>query len=99
MTPVKEILRTERLGCLAAAALFLVFLLYSAPHRVHHVFESDQAAPCAALSAAKSCHLQPAATVELAADRISDETALILPEVWIPSFSPSPFSQRAPPRL
>jgi hypothetical protein len=43
-------------ACCALAALLLFFVLYSAPHRVHHAFEQGPLAPVA--------HAQDAATSE-----------------------------------
>ena len=99
MTPVKKKFRSDRLPYLAAAALFLFFLVYSAPHRVHHAFDSDDAAPCVAFSVAKSCHLQLASTVDFSVTQIASESVVPSLESWTPSFTPAPFSQRAPPRL
>jgi hypothetical protein len=98
MKQPKECLRADRLPYLAAAALFLFFLLYSAPHQVHHAFD-DHAAPCLAFAVAKGCHLQLTSTISFSVTPIA--SAWIVPslDVWIPYFIPSPFSQRAPPTV
>jgi hypothetical protein len=99
MKRAKKIFRADRLSYLAAAALFLFFLLYSAPHQVHHAFDESHSAPCLALSVAKSCHLQLTSTLDFSFTPIA--SAWIGPSLraWIPYFTPSPFSQRAPPTV
>jgi hypothetical protein len=98
MKPAKETSRADRLSYLAAAAFFLFFLLYSAPHQVHHAFD-DPPAPCLAFAVAKGCHLQLTSTIIFSVTPIA--SAWIVPSlgVWIPYFTRSPFSQRAPPRF
>lgn len=89
--------RTDRITYLAAAALFLSFLIYSAPHQVHHAFQPRHAAPCAAYLIAKSCHLQPATAVDFSFVRTVGEW--IAPAVAFPPphLRSASVSQRAPP--
>jgi hypothetical protein len=86
--------------CLALAALFLSFLVYSAPHQVHHLFEhphSARPAPCQALAVAKTCHLQVAAPIALSfEENIVQWSAPAAVDSLRPSTA-SPFSARAPP--
>lgn len=89
--------RVDELSYLAASALFLFFLIYSAPHFVHHAFDEAEATPCLALSIAKSCHLQPTSTANFSTIRITSECVVLSVEVWIPYLTPSPFLKRAPP--
>ena len=52
--------RSRKVGfsSLAAAALFLLFLVYSASHLVHHSLDESQATAFLALSIAKGCHVR-----------------------------------------
>lgn len=97
MKTVKGLLKASRFFCLAAFALFLFFLVYSAPHRVHHSFEHTQSPPCPVFSFATGCYLEPASAINLLTSQIATEKIVLFPEVWIPYRTPSPFSQRAPP--
>jgi hypothetical protein len=99
MKRAKENFRADRLPYFAAAALFLFFLLYSAPHQVHHAFDPEHSAPCLAFSVAKSCHLQLTSVFDLAIVQTASEPIVPSFEVWIPYFTLSPFSQRAPPTV
>jgi hypothetical protein len=99
MKPAKEILIADPLRCLAAAALFLFLVLYSAPHQVHHAFNPSDSAPCLAFSVAKSCHLQATPPIDLSVAWTTSEWIVPSFEVWISHLSPSPFSQRAPPTV
>lgn len=99
MKPAKENFRAARLPYFAAAALFLFFLLYSAPHQVHHAFDESHSAPCLAFSVAKGCHLQLTSTISISITPIASEWVPPSLGVWIPYFTPSPFSQRAPPAV
>jgi hypothetical protein len=98
MKLTKQNFRTERISYLAAAALFLFFLIYSTPHQVHHAFDPNHSAPCLAFSVAKGCHLQLASTVELSIVQTAGEWVAPSLAFWVPYFTPSPFSQRAPPQ-
>jgi hypothetical protein len=123
---------------LALAAAFLFFNLFSAPHRVHHLFEdpgvspksSDDAATptaphdhpaqnsehdnadhehdhssggsakadCTVRAVAKNFHLAPAQAIGVSCLKLESETQPADTLQWHYHFSPSPFSQRAPPR-
>jgi hypothetical protein len=87
----------NRFFYLAASALFLFFLISSAPHLVHHSFNQSQATPCLAFSIAKGCHLKLASAINLPVIDVAIEGIPLSFEVWIPYLTPSPFSQRAPP--
>ena len=82
---------------LATLALFLFFLISSAPHFVHHSFDQSQTAPCLAFSIAKGCHLKPTSAIILPVIQAAVKGIFLSFEVWNPHFTPSPFSQRAPP--
>jgi hypothetical protein len=87
---------------LLAGASFVFFILFTAPHRVHHSFEHshDESRPtaCHAFAVAKGCPIAPVSAIgDFTALFIFEEMPSLL-EVWIPTFSPSPFSQRAPPQ-
>jgi hypothetical protein len=99
MKLAKENFWAYRLPYFAAAALFLFFLLYSAPHQVHHAFDPEHSAPCLAFSVAKSCHLQLTAAVDISIAETPAEWIVPFVEVWVPSFTHSPYSQRAPPTV
>jgi hypothetical protein len=99
MKPAKENLRPERIAYLVAAALFLFFLLYSAPHQVHHAFEHSPTTLCLAFAVAKSCHLQLTSVVDFSFTPTASEWIRPSFRVWTPYFIPSPFSQRAPPTV
>jgi hypothetical protein len=98
MKPAKETFRADRLSYFAAAALFLFFLLYSAPHQVHHAFD-DHPSPCLTFAVAKGCSLDSAPTVNFFIAPTATERLVQSFEVWVPYFTPSPFSQRAPPTV
>ena len=123
---------------LAVAGAFLFFVLYSAPHRVHHLFEklgvpqetSDDAATptpshthpgqnsghddaghehdqspggstkadCVGQAVAQNSHVAPAEAAEVDCLEVASKTQPIVTLSWHYHFSPSPFSQRAPPR-
>jgi hypothetical protein len=92
--------RANRPAYLAVAALFISFLAYSAPHRVHHIFEHShdaRPAPCQALTVAKSCPLAVAATIVLAFEQNVADSVPTSEAVSIPQRSLSSVSQRAPP--
>jgi hypothetical protein len=100
MKPAKETFRSDRLSYFAAAALFLFFLLYSAPHQIHHSFEhSDTPSPCLAFAVAKGCHLQTTSPIDFSFTPTASASIVFSLSVWIPYFTPSPFSQRAPPAV
>jgi hypothetical protein len=92
--------RANRPAYLAVAALFVVFLAYSAPHRVHHIFEHSHAArpaPCQALAVAKGCPLAVAAIIVFSFEQTVAESVPTAEAVSIPQRSLSSVSQRAPP--
>ena len=99
MKAVKNNQRMNRFFYLAASALFLFFLISSAPHLVHHSFDESQTTPCPIFSLAKSCHLKPTSAIDLPSTHLFTEKIVLSIEVWIPYFTPSPFSQRAPPTV
>ena len=123
---------------LALAAAFLFFVLYTAPHRVHHLFEqlgvstksSDAAASptaphnhpeqssehhnashehdhssggsgkadCVAQAVAQNFHVAPARPIEVDYLELESKTQPAVTLSCHYHFSPSPCSQRAPPR-
>ena len=122
---------------LALAAAFLFFVLYSAPHRVHHLFEeigvspksSDEAArstphshpgqksepdnashehdqssrdsakaDCVPQAVAQNFHVAPAQSIKVDYLELESKAQPAVTLSWHYHFSPSPFSQRAPPR-
>jgi len=89
----------NRFFYLACTALFLFFLIGSAPHRVHHAFEEHQPEQCVVFSAAKGCHLNATPTISLPAVESSIERIALSVAFWVPHFTSSPFSQRAPPAV
>ena len=91
--------RSDRLGYLAAAALLVAFLAYSAPHQVHHVFDHSHstAPPCQAFAIAKGCHLQVAATGFFSSEPTIAEWIAPVVDASIPRFAHTSVSQRAPP--
>ena len=122
---------------LTLAAAFLFFLLYSAPHRVHHLFEelgvsrktSDDAAKataphdrpernaehdnpghehdhnsrgsakadCTVQAVAQNFHVAPEQAIVIGYRELESQTRPAVTLSWHYHFSPSPFSQRAPP--
>src|SRR5574337_65862 len=97
MKAVNRNLGANRLLYLTASALFLLFLVASTPHRVHHLFDPDPENTCVTFTLSKGCHLKPAAALNLPNTQIIIEGRALSFEVWIPYFTPSPFSKRAPP--
>jgi len=91
--------RSDRLGYLAAAALFVAFLAYSAPHQVHHVFDHSHSTtpPCQAFAIAKGCHLQVAAAGFFSFELTIGEWIAPIVDASTPRFAHSSVSQRAPP--
>ena len=94
-------LRSDRIGYLAVAALFVAFLAYSAPHQVHHVFDHSHktSQSCQALAIAKGCHLQVAAPVVFSFELVVAEWVQPVVDASIPRFVHSSVSQRAPPLI
>lgn len=97
MKGAKGNLGAARFLYLVASTVFLSFLIYSAPHLVHHPFDDAQSSPCLAFSVAKGCHLQPISEINLPTIQLAGEEITLPLEVWIPYLNPSPFSKRAPP--
>jgi hypothetical protein len=122
----------KRKSCAATlyAAALVFFLLYTAPHRVHHFFEQRPMAPdeqhdharssdpgaahehdhegkspyprrsdCVAQMAAQSAHFASPPLIEFPFSTFACARAELLEAGWAASFNPSPFSQRAPPRV
>ena len=94
---MKRNLAASRFLYLATSALFLFFLIYSAPHLVHHSFDESQATPCLVFSLAKGCHIKPVSAIDLLITHVVIEKIALSVEVWISYLRPSPFSIRAPP--
>lgn len=90
-------LRGARFLYLAPALLLFLFVVYSAPHLVHHAFSVDLANPCLAFSFAKACQLKQTPKINLSVIPIPTEAIPSSLAAWIPSLTPSPFSKRAPP--
>lgn len=86
-------------GALIAAGLFVFLLVSSVPHRVHHAFEEHQPEQCVVFSTAKSCHLNTTPTINLPAVESPIEQIALSVAFWVPHFTSSPFSQRAPPAV
>jgi hypothetical protein len=116
-------------AAIVSAAAFVFFLLYTAPHRVHHFFEQRMAAAdphdharssdrnathehdhegnsprpqrsdCAAQMAAQSAHFAAPPLIEFPFSIFARARAELVEAGWAASFNPSPFSQRAPPRV
>jgi hypothetical protein len=122
---------------LALAGAFLFFVLYSAPHRVHHLFEELGVSPkssddvamatgphshaeqnsahdnpghehdqnsrgsakadCTVQAVAQNFHLAPEQAIEIDYLELESQTQPAVTLSWHYHFSPSPFSQRAPP--
>jgi hypothetical protein len=82
---------------LTAGALFLLFLVASTPHRVHHFFDPNPETSCATFTLSKGCHLKPTPAVNLPITKTATEGIILSLEVWIPYLTYSPFSKRAPP--
>ena len=123
---------------LVTIGFFVLLLVSSAPHRVHHLFEelgvspksSDDAATptpphsqaeqdsehddaghehdhnsggsakadCVAQAVAQNSHVAPAQAIEADYLELASKTQPAVTLSWHYHFSPSPFSQRAPPR-
>jgi len=92
--------RVKHPAYLAVAVLFLAFLLYSAPHQVHHLLEhphSARPAPCQAFAVAKTCHLQVAAAIVLTFEEKVVQWLAPSAVDSLRSSTASPVSARAPP--
>jgi|SRR3989338_3610046 len=97
MKNTKRNLGAGRLLYLAVSVLFLFFLVYSTPHRVHHSFSQPLSGPCPVFSIAKGCHLQPVSEIQLPVIEVTIEGTTLSPEVWVPYLTSIPFPIRAPP--
>lgn len=82
---------------LATAASFLFFLLYSTPHRVHHLFEEDQESPCVAYTLVRSCQISHGETLTFGFADVEFKDLPEIGESWIAHFFAATTSQRAPP--
>jgi hypothetical protein len=85
-----------RFGPLAVAVLFLFFLAYSTPHRVHHFFE-QQHTSCPVYALAHGCHLQEVSFFIVSFTPAVIEAVSPAGESWVPHIATSVFSPRAPP--
>jgi hypothetical protein len=87
----------RRLALLAGSA-FIFFILASAPHAVHHVFEQHHAVPsCPIYSLVKGCSLAPIGVISAPAPVAIIEFVAPAPVVGKARTLPTPFSSRAPP--
>lgn len=85
------------LARVGTAALFTFFLVYSTPHRVHHLFENTQKTPCAVYTISQGCHADQTEPVVLPLELIVLDGRSEPQESRTRSVTLSPFSQRAPP--
>lgn len=93
---IKESSIRVRFGPLAVAVLFLFFLAYSTPHRIHHFFEQQQTAnACPVYSLAHGCHLQEVFVFIVSFTRAVIEAVTPAGESWVPYVATSLFSPRA----
>lgn len=97
MKVVRQILAADQVLYLAACALFLFFIVYSAPHRVHHFFDPNPGDACVAFTLSKSCHLESISTISLPFNQAAFGGIALSLETMIPHRPPSAFLQRAPP--
>jgi hypothetical protein len=88
---------SRRLLSALSGAAFLFFILFTAPHLVHHSFDDSQPSACQAFAIAKGCHIQPVSVAGIFTRHVALETFLASLPVWIPRLAIFPFSQRAPP--
>jgi hypothetical protein len=83
---------------LLVGCLFIFLLVASAPHRVHHLFDSDESPKsCVVFTLSKGCHLSLTPTATIFVIETFVEKLFLLFELAIPTLVLSPFSQRAPP--
>lgn len=97
MKVVRQILVADQVLYLAACALFLFFLVYSAPHRVHHFFDPNPGDTCVTFTLSNSCQLDPTSTTSLPFNQAALGGIALSLEAIIPHLPPSAFRQRAPP--
>jgi len=84
---------------LFVGSLFIFLLVASAPHRVHHLFDSDESPKsCVVFTLSKGCHVNLTAPVNVFVIATFVEKLFLSFELLIPTLALSPFSQRAPPR-
>ena len=83
--------------CADTAALFLFFLIETAPHQVHHFFDQAEAAQCVVFSVAQGCHLKTVSAIIFPNPESVIQEILLFPAIWIPDVQPSPFFSRGPP--
>jgi hypothetical protein len=136
---VKQDRHNQKSGlALVTIGFFVLLLVSSAPHRVHHLFEelgvtlkssADAATPtrphshgeqnsehddsghehdqnsggsakadCVAQAVAQNSHVAPAQATEVDYLELASKTQPAVTLSWHYHFSPSPFSQRAPPQ-
>lgn len=97
MKAVRQIFAPDHVLFLAACALFLFYLVYSAPHRVHHFFDPNGRDACVTFMLAKSCHLESTSAISLPFSQVAFGGIALFLEASIPHRPPSAFWQRAPP--
>jgi hypothetical protein len=68
-------MKLQRLAYMATVAFFF-FLICSTPHRVHHIFDKDQAPQCVAYTFVKSCQLKEH---DAAVTKYAKEAKLVFP--------------------
>jgi hypothetical protein len=84
---------------LLVGSLFIFLLVASAPHRVHHLFDSDESPKsCVVFTLSKGCHLSLTSAATIFAIATFVEKLFLWFELAIPTLALSPSSQRAPPR-
>lgn len=83
-----------------AAASFLLLLILSAPHRVHHLFDDAEATKsCASFVLSKSCDLKTDGSATILPTLHSAEKISAFFELNATQPSLSSYGQRAPPLL
>ena len=91
--------RLSRFVYLATSILFLFFLIYSIPHRVHHLFDDTNQEPCVAYLLTKSCHIQGTNTFSFGPTQIIFHKLAHPNENWLPYLIFSLHPPRAPPAV
>lgn len=83
---------------LLAAAVFVFFILASAPHSVHHVFKPHKTPEnCLVYSLAQGCHVAAVSAAALPAAEHAIEYIAPARAIPIVRRAAAPFFQRAPP--
>jgi hypothetical protein len=89
--------KARRLLSALSGAAFFFFILFTAPHLVHHSFDDSPPGACQAFAVAKGCPIQAVSVAPPFTSRAALETFFAPLPVWIPRLAIFPFSQRAPP--